>query len=67
MDPTLISIFNSRYPNPNDFTAGDGINTAGFRFNSPNDLKENDYLARADYNITTNNKLFIRFNFKNET
>jgi len=67
VDPTLISIFNSRYPNPNDFTAGDGINTAGFRFNSPNDLKENDYLARADYNITTNNKLFIRFNFKNET
>jgi Carboxypeptidase regulatory-like domain len=67
VDPTLSSIFTSRYPNPNDFTAGDGINTAGFRFNSPNDLKENDYLARTDYNINSKNKLFIRFNFKNET
>jgi carboxypeptidase family protein len=66
IDPTLLNIFKTRYPNPNDFSAGDGINTAGFLFNSPDDLKENNYLARTDFNINTNNKLFIRFNFRND-
>ncbi len=48
VDPTLISLFKSRYPAPNDFSSGDGLNTAGFRFNTPNPLIENDYLARVD-------------------
>ena len=67
VDPALISLFKSRYPAPNDFTQGDGINTAGFRFNAPNPFTENDYLARSDFNINTNNKLFVRFNFRNVT
>lgn len=65
VDPALISLFKSRYPNPNDFSAGDGLNTAGFRFNTPNPLTENDYLARADFNLSGTNKLFARFNFEN--
>lgn len=67
VDPTLISLFKSRYPDPNDFSAGDGLNTAGFRFNTPNPLTENDYLARADFNLNSKNKLFARFNFDNVT
>jgi hypothetical protein len=67
VDPALITLFNSRYPNPNDFAAGDGLNTAGFRFNTPNPLIENDYLARADLNVNSKNKLFARFNFVNIT
>ena len=63
--PALLSLFNSRYPTPNDFGGGDGLNTAGFRFNTPNPLIENDYLARADYNVNSKNKLFARFNFEN--
>jgi hypothetical protein len=67
VDPTLLSLFASRYPNPNDFGVGDGLNTAGFRFNTPNPLTENDYLARADFNLTGSNRLFVRFNFTNVT
>ncbi len=65
VDPTLISLFNTRYPAPNDYSAGDGLNTAGFRFNTPNPLIENDYLARADFNVNSKNKLFARFDFEN--
>ncbi len=65
--PALTSLFSSRYPNPNDLSVGDGINSAGFRFNVPNPLKENDYLGRADFNINSSNKLFARFNFTNIT
>ena len=65
VDPTLISLFKSRYPNPNDFSAGDGLNTAGFRFNTPNPLIENDYLAHVDFVVNSRNKLFTRFNFDN--
>ena len=70
--PSLLSLFNSRYPAcPGsagcDFTQGDGLNTVGFRFNAPDDLTENDYLAHVDYNIDANNKMFVRFNFRNLT
>jgi hypothetical protein len=65
LDPTLTSVFQTRYPKPNDFSAGDGINTAGFLFNYPNGFKENNYLARTDFNINNSNKLFIRFDFVN--
>ena len=67
VDPTLISLFNSRYPTPNDFSRGDGVNTAGFRFNAPDPLTENDYLARVDFNISKTNQIFARFNFNNIT
>jgi hypothetical protein len=67
LDPTLLGLFASRYPDPNDFGSGDGINTAGFRFNTPTPLSENSYLARGDFNLTKSNKLFFRFNFRNES
>lgn len=49
-----------RYPASNDPTGGDKINTAGFRFNAPVILKENDYVAKIDYNLTSNQKIFVR-------
>jgi len=66
-DPTLVSLFASRYPNPNDYTIGDGLNSAGFRFNTPNPLHENQYLSHDDFNINSKNQLFVRFTFRNET
>ena len=63
--PSLMNLFKTRYPAPNDFSAGDGINTAGFRFNSPDPLTENSYLGRADYILNAKNKLFWRVNFRN--
>jgi hypothetical protein len=63
--PSLMDLFRTRYPAPNDFASGDGINTAGFRFNAPNPLTENIYTARIDYNLSSKHKLFTRFNFNN--
>lgn len=63
--PILKQLFQTRYPAPNDFTSGDGLNTAGFRFNAPNPLTENIYTARVDYNINSKHKMFTRFNFNN--
>ena len=65
--PALASIFKSRYPAPNDYSVGDGLNIAGLRFNAPSPLTENGYLARIDYNLSANNKLFGRFNIRNES
>ena len=63
--PVLLGLFQNRYPKPNDYSVGDGINTAGFRFNAPDPLIENSYLGRIDYNLSNTNKLFGRFNIRN--
>src|SRR5581483_8849068 len=50
-DPAILDLFNQRYPRANDLTAGDGINTGGFRFNAPVHRTENNYVSRVDYNL----------------
>ncbi len=60
-DSALLSFINSRYPHANDLTVGDGVNTGGFRFNSPVGRSINDYVGRIDYNINSKMKLFGRF------
>ncbi|HKO98754.1 MAG TPA: TonB-dependent receptor [Pyrinomonadaceae bacterium] len=67
--PQLLSFIQSRYPLPNDFSAGNGINTAGFRFNSPSSRKENTYTTRIDWNATDKQEFFGRFNIarRNQT
>ncbi len=52
----------TQYP-ANDFTIGDGLNTAGFRFNAPLPVKNNSHSARFDFNLTGAQKLFIRGNY----
>lgn len=54
-DPTVLSYFN-KYPLPNDFTQGDGYNTAGYRFAAPTSNVKNWYIAKMDYNITQDGK-----------
>jgi carboxypeptidase family protein len=69
LDPTgvgpnaaLLSFINSRYPHANDLNAGDGINTGGFRFNAPSKREDNTYTTRLDWNASSTQKLFGRFN-----
>jgi Carboxypeptidase regulatory-like domain/TonB dependent receptor len=64
--PILLSTFANRYPKPNLFSVGDGLNTAGLLFNAPAPLVENQYVSRVDYNVSPNNKMFGRFNLVNE-
>ncbi|HYZ84603.1 MAG TPA: carboxypeptidase regulatory-like domain-containing protein, partial [Bryobacteraceae bacterium] len=54
-----LQLFNS-YPMPNDFTAGDGLNTAGFRFNAPIKNKFDTYIARMDYVLNDRHSFFAR-------
>jgi hypothetical protein len=51
-DPTVLQ-YMSHYPLPNDQTAGDLLNTAGFRFRDPTKTHKNWYIAKLDYNITS--------------
>ena len=57
-NPELLKLFSSRYPHANDFSVGDGLNTAGFRFNAPFPYKESDYVGRIDWTINSKMKLF---------
>jgi hypothetical protein len=49
----------SRY-HANDNTVGDGLNTAGFRFNATTPTKNNVFHARFDANLTDRQTLFVR-------
>jgi hypothetical protein len=59
-NPALQTFITQRYPHANDLTAGDGINTGGFRFNAPVTLRENDYVARVDYTLNNSMKVWAR-------
>lgn len=65
----LLNFINSRYPQANDLTLGDGINTGGFRFNAPSSRMDNTYTTRVDLNINDKQRLFTRFNIarRNQT
>lgn len=68
-NPVMLSYFNS-FPEPNDFkNQGDGLNFVGYRFRGPNSTDNNWYIARADYNITSNgsHSIFWRGALRNDT
>jgi Carboxypeptidase regulatory-like domain/TonB-dependent Receptor Plug Domain len=60
IDSTLAGIINST-PTPNNFTAGDGLNTAGFSFGSPQHERQYDFVAKVDYKIRDNSLLYVRY------
>lgn len=45
----------------NDFTVGDGLNTAGFRFNAKVPASNNTHTARVDWKVTSDEKHTISF------
>lgn len=53
-------------PLPNDFSSGDGLNRAGFRFNAPISVKLETHTARLDYTLTDRQSLFFRANYQND-
>lgn len=63
-DQTLLQLFQKRFPVANDLTGdvGDLVNTAGFRFNSPDPYVENVYVQRVDYTINNNQKIYGKGN-----
>jgi hypothetical protein len=65
-DPALLSLIGKQYPQANDLTGGDGVNTGLFRFNALDQVHHNTYLARIDYKINSKQSLFGRFNIVRE-
>ena len=66
-DQAFLDFLNSRFPHANDLTAGDGVNTGGFRWNAPLHYMSNDYVTRIDYNLSSKMKLFARVSIYRKT
>ena len=74
MDPQGIGVNKniqqifSQYPQANDPTQGDTLNTAGYRFPYTLHRSYNTYIARFDWNITHsgNHSIFWRGNLQND-
>ncbi|MGB6688877.1 MAG: carboxypeptidase regulatory-like domain-containing protein [Terracidiphilus sp.] len=67
-DAALLAVLNA-YPQGNDPTQGDGLNNIGYRFPYTIDRTYNTYIARLDWNVTSNGKhaLFWRGNLQNDS
>lgn len=57
---SLLSFMSSRYPEPNNNSSGDGINTGGFAFTAPSYVKENTFVGKLDYKLSSSHSLFGR-------
>lgn len=60
-NPGVLAYINARYPQANDLTQGDGVNTGGYRFTTPTPDNEITYVGRVDYNLTPTQRIFGRF------
>ncbi|MGB8474543.1 MAG: TonB-dependent receptor [Candidatus Acidiferrum sp.] len=63
---TALADAAAKYP-ANDTSAGDQLNTGGFRFNAPTPIKLNSHVARFDYTVNSNQNLFVRLNYISDT
>ena len=66
IDPTVAKVL-ARIPTPNNTDVGDGLNTQGYRFNSPSGGLEDQFTIRSDYNINSNNHTFMRWSWQRNT
>jgi len=61
LDPTLMAYINAM-PLPNSYSAtGDGLNIAGFLFNSPQREKQYDFVTKFDYKLNDENNIYVRY------
>ncbi len=60
IDPALSAAINAQ-PLPNNFNTGDGLNTAGFNWASPQHEKQYDFVTRFDYRLNDKNLIYVRY------
>lgn len=61
LDPFLMAYINAM-PLPNSFSAtGDGLNIAGFLFNSPQIEKQYDLVTKFDFKLNETNNFYVRW------
>jgi hypothetical protein len=58
-NPNVLADLN-KYPLPNGFSSGDGLNTASFVFSAPNPITLNTYVAKIDYVLSDKSRFFVR-------
>ncbi len=66
IDPALQAYINSA-PLPNNFTAGDGLNTAGFNFGSPQHESQYDLSSKFDFKINSKHSAYARYSQGSQT
>ena len=68
LDPVMQQETLAFLPAPNDFSIGDGLNTAGYRWNSPSESPVDSITTRVDYTINGRQSLFGRYSnaFRND-
>src|SRR5688572_817628 len=61
LDPVLMNYINAM-PEPNSYSAtGDGLNIAGFLFNSPQQERQYDFVSKVDFRINDQNSFYVRW------
>jgi hypothetical protein len=60
IDAKLQTYLNSM-PLPNNFTVGDGLNTAGYSFGSPQHEKQYDLATKFDFKFNSKNSAYVRY------
>ena len=65
VNPAALAILQTA-PQPNDFTIGDGLNRAGFRFNAPTSNSLNVHTARFDWTVSDRQTLFFRAAYQDD-
>ena len=58
---STVGAYLNTLPAPNTYAFGDGLNTAGFVWNPPTEIRGPAYAARIDHNFNENNSVFGRF------
>jgi hypothetical protein len=60
LDPTTTSLINAA-PLPNNFSVGDGLNTAGFSFAAPQLERQWDFVVKVDHTFNDRNSIYVRY------
>src|SRR5215207_5711251 len=60
LDPTTLALINAA-PLPNNFTTGDGLNTAGFSFGAPQIERQWDFVTKVDHSFNDRNQIYVRY------
>jgi len=61
LDSTIQGDWIGKTPVPNDFSAGDGLNTAGFTFSGGRKDPQRDFVFKIDHKFNDSNLLFVRY------
>jgi hypothetical protein len=60
LDPTTTGLI-ALTPLPNNFTIGDGLNTAGFSWVAPQTERQHDFTTKIDHNFNDRHAMYVRY------